>query len=192
MPKGTESSDKPFEQLEVARELERIRFELTERKIPVKFQIDFSGFSFEEVTIPPASKGSRLEIPYYIAEILRANSVIEDFDPEFPTNLQELTAAVRNELRDGKLQPLPPFTHILAKELLLPPKDQESKFDNLEQKRQISKFNQLTLERISKILRMTDSKDISSHRRNLTPSEEILFNKIVSWIQSWKDEFIQK
>ncbi|UCE14906.1 MAG: hypothetical protein JSV04_06930 [Candidatus Heimdallarchaeota archaeon] len=192
MPKTTETTDKPLDQLEIAIELERIRFELTERKIQVKFLTDFSGFSFEEVTIPPTSQGSRLEIPYYIAEILRRNSVIEDFDPDFPTSLQELTAAVRNELRDGKLQPLPPFTHILAKELLLTPEDQESKFENLEQKRQISKFNQLTLERISKILRMTDSKDISTRKRNLTPSEEILFNKIVSWIQSWKAEFIQK
>ena len=182
-----------FNQLEMINELERVRFELTESSVSVKFIQDFSGFSFENIRIPSSSKGSRIEVPYFFAEILLKNSVIEDFKMNFPINLHELEGAVRKEVRTGELQPLYPYFHILLKDLVLIMEDKDSRFSELEQKRQQTKFNQLTHERVSKLVKMTDSRKLlAQKKRNLTSSEMILFEKIVDWIQSWKAEFIQK
>ena len=191
MPEVTESTTKTVKQLEMTRELERIRFELTESNLPVKFAQNFSGFSFEHITIPASSQGSQVEVPYFIAEILHERSMIEDFKSNFPITLSELEGAVRKEVRVGELQSLHPYFNVLLKDYLLI-EDKDSQFSELEQKRQKMKFNQLINERISKIVKMTDSRKILAQRkRNLTNTEQILFDRIVDWIQNWKTEFIQ-
>ncbi len=193
MSKVSESTDNTFKQLEMAYELERVRFELTESSVSVKFLQDFSGFSFEGINVPPSSKGSRIEVPFFIAEILQIKSVIEDFRMNFPITLQDLEGAVRREVRVGELQPLHPYFYILLKDLVLLMEDKDSQFSELEQKRQKTKFNQLTHERISKLVKMTDSrKALAQKKKNLTSSEQVLFEKIVDWIQNWKAAFVQK
>jgi hypothetical protein len=172
----------------LAKELERIRFDLLEGNVSVKFLQDYSGFSFEGISIPAASKGSRVEVPFFIAEILFNNSIIEDYLDDFPSSLQDLTNAVRNEVRSGKLQPLHPFYYILAKEIVLNEEDQDSQFDEVELKRKESKYNQLINERIAKIVKMADSRAPLPRRSNLTSSEKILLIKINELIQSWKAE----
>ncbi len=193
LAKVSEASDKTLKQLETTKEFERVRFELTESRVSVKFLQDFSGFSFEDIKIPPSSKGNQIEVPFFMAEILRKESVIEDFRKDYPITLQDLEGAVRKEVRTGELQPLHTFFYILLKDLGLLVEDKDSQFSKLEKKRQKTKFNQLTNERISKLVKMTDSKKLLDQRkRNLTASEKILFEKIIGWIQSWKAEFIQK
>ena len=188
-----ESTDMMFKQLEMASELERVRFELAESKVSVKFLQDFSGFSFENINIPPSSKGSQIEIPYFIAELLRKKSVIEDYRMNFPITLQDLEGAVRKEVRVGELQSLHPYFHLLLQDFVLSMEDKDSQFSELEQKRQKTKYNQLTHERISKLVKMTDSRKVlAQKKKNLTLSEQILFKKIVDCIQNWKAEFIQK
>ena len=193
LSKVPESTDMVFKQLEMASELERVRFELTGSNISVKFLQDFSGFSFENINIPFASKGSQIDVPYFIAEILRKKSVIEDFRMNFPITLQDLEGAVRKEVRVGELQSLHPYFHLLMQDFVLSVEDKDSEFSELEQKRQKTKYNQLTHERISKLVKMTDSRKVlAQKKKNLTPSEQILFKKIVDCIQNWKAEFIQK
>ena len=192
LPEVSESTKKTVKQLEMTRELERLRFELTESNLPVKFAQNFSGFSFEHIIIPASSQGSQIEVPYFIAEILHERSMIEDFKSNFPITLSELEGAVRKEVRVGELQSLHPYFNVLLKDYLLI-EDKDSQFSELEQKRQKTKFNQLIHERISKLVKMTDSRKILAQRkRNLTSSEQILFDKIVGWIQNWKAEFIQE
>jgi hypothetical protein len=191
MIKISESADLAFEQSDLASELERLKFELTESKVQVKFTQSFSGFSFEGFIVPNATKGSRTEIPYFIAEILLAHSVIEDFTQDIPTSLQDLNTILRSELRSGELQPLHPFLHILMKELIFSKEVEDSSFNELENKRLKSKFNQLMIERISKLVKMADSKTISTRKKgNMTASEQILYKKIVDLVQFWKAEFI--
>ncbi|MHA2245080.1 MAG: hypothetical protein ACXADY_08935 [Candidatus Hodarchaeales archaeon] len=193
MSKVSESTDNAFKQLEMARELERVRFELTESSVSVKFLQNFLGFSFEGISIPSYSKGSQIEIPYFLAEILRKKSVIEDFRMNFPITLQDLEGTVRKEVRVGELQPLHPYFYILLKDLVLLSEDKDSQFSELEQKRQKTKFNQLTHERISKLVKMTDSRKVlAQKKKNLTSSEQVLFEKIVDWIQNWKAAFVHK
>jgi len=193
LSKVPESTDMVFKQLEMASELERVRFELTGSNISVKFLQDFSGFSFENINIPFASKGSQIDVPYFIAEILRKKSVIEDFRMNFPITLQDLEGAVRKEVRVGELQSLHPYFHLLMQDFVLSVEDKDSEFSELEQKRQKTKYNQLTHERISKLVKMTDSRKVlAQKKKNLTSSEQILFKKIVDCIQNWKAEFIQK
>ncbi|UCG90448.1 MAG: hypothetical protein JSU57_01580, partial [Candidatus Heimdallarchaeota archaeon] len=136
MSKVPESTNMVFKEVEIASELERVRFELTESKVSVKFLQDFSGFSFENINIPPSSKGSQVEVPYFIAELLRKKSVIEDFRMNFPVTLQDLEGAVRKEVRMGELQPLHPYFHILLQDFVLSMADKDSQFSELEQKRQ--------------------------------------------------------
>ena len=50
---------------EIGSELERVKFDLTESKVPVKFIEEFSGFSFEGITIPAMSQGGQVEIPFF-------------------------------------------------------------------------------------------------------------------------------
>jgi hypothetical protein len=188
----SESTINKVKRLEMARDLERVRFELSESNTPVKFAQDFSGFSFEHITIPASSQGSQIDVPYFIAEILHKRSIIEDFKTNFPLTLPELEGAVRKEVRVGELQPLHPYFNILLADHFLLMEEKESQFSELEQKRQKTKFNQLINERISKIVKMTDSRKVLAQRKkNLTSSEQILFDKIVEWIQNWKAEFFQ-
>ncbi|MFX0016768.1 MAG: hypothetical protein ACFFB2_17195 [Promethearchaeota archaeon] len=193
MPEVFKSRRSKAKQLEMARELERVRFELTESNVPVKFLQDFSGFSFESVSIPASSKGAQIEVPYFIAEILWKKSLIEDFRANFPITLRDLEGAVRKEVRVGELQPLHTYFNILLKDLFLLMEEKDSQFSELEEKRQKTKFNQLTHERVSKLVKMTDSRTVlTQKKKNLTSSEQILFDKIVELIQDWKAEFIQK
>ncbi len=180
-------------QLEMANELERVRFELTEGNVSVKFLQNFPGFSFENIKIPYLSKGSQSEVPFFIAEKLLKKSVIEDFSENLAIDLQDLEGAVRREVRAGELQQLPPDFHMLLKNLILIKEEKDSQYSELEQKRQKTKFNQLTHERVSKIVKMTESRKLlAKKKRNLTKAEQVLFEKIVDWIQSWKAEFIQE
>jgi hypothetical protein len=180
------------EQSQMATELERIRFEFTESKMIVKFLQTFAGFSFENITIPPASKGSHLEIPYFIAEILREKSIIEDFSTDFSNSLQDLTGAVRSEVRSGKLQPIHPFFNTLIKEYTFTEEDQDSQFNEVEKKRKTSKFNQLVHERVAKIVKMADSRGPLPRKSNLTSSERLLLTELREIVHSWKTEFIEK
>jgi hypothetical protein len=172
----------------MAADLERIRFDLLESKISVKFLQNYSGFSFEGITIPSVSKGSRVEVPFFIAEILFKNSIIEEYLDDFPSSLQDLTNAVRNEVRSGKLQPLHPYYNILVKDLVLIDEDQDSQFDEVELSRKESKYHQLINERIAKIVKMTDSRAPLPRRSNLTASEKMLVVKINELIQRWRSE----
>ncbi|MFW9904187.1 MAG: hypothetical protein ACFFFH_07645 [Candidatus Thorarchaeota archaeon] len=192
MPEVSESTTKTFRQLEIARDLERIRFELTESNVPIKFAQNFSGFSFEHIIIPASSQGSQFDVPFFIAEILHKRGMIEDFKSNFPLTLPELEGAVRKEVRVGELQPLHQYFNILLLDHFLLMEEKESQFSELEQKRQKTKFHQLINERISKIVKMTDSRKVLAQRKkNLTSSEQILFDKIVELIQNWKTEFYQ-
>ncbi|MFX0085044.1 MAG: hypothetical protein ACFFAU_05160 [Candidatus Hodarchaeota archaeon] len=191
MKKISESASLDFKQSEIASELERLIFELTESKVQVKFIQPFSGFSFEGFTVPNATKGSRTKVPYFIAEVLLAHSLIEDFTENIPTSLQDLNAMLRSELRSGELQPLHPFLHMLMKKNVFSKEIKDSAFSELENKRLKLKFNQLMIERISKLVKMAGSKPVPTRKKgNMTASEQILFKKIVDLVQFWIDEFI--
>lgn len=193
MFKSSESTGLAFEQSELVSELARLKFEQTESKVKVKFIKEFTGFSYESFNIPRSTKGSRTEIPYFIAEVLFDRSIIEDFKKDIPTSLQDITAVLRSELRSGELQPVHPFLHTIMKNIVLSEELKDSSFSEMENKRRKSKFNQLTVERISKLVKMADKQTTSSRKQiNMTVSEHILFNKIVDLVQYWKDEFISK
>jgi hypothetical protein len=188
-----ESGKKNFKQSDLISELERLKFVLEESKINVKFIQEFSGFSYEGFNIPRVTKGSRADVPFFIAEIMHSHSIINDFKNDIPTSLQDLTALLRSELRSGELQSVHPFLHLTMKEFVLSEEKTDSSYSELEIKRRKSKFNQLTLERISKLVKMTDTKTTSTRKKkNMTASEEVIFNKIVDLVQFWKDEFISK
>jgi len=191
--KSSESTDLAFEQSELVSELARLKFEQSESKVKVKFIKEFTGFSYEGFDIPRSTKGSRTEIPYFIAEVLFDRSIIEDFKKDIPTSLQDIAAVLRSEIRSGELQPLHPFLHTIMKNVVLSEELKDSSFSELENKRRKSKFNQLTVERISKLVKMADKQTTSTRKQiNMTVSEQILFNKIVDLVQYWKDEFISK
>lgn len=193
MFKSSESTGLAFEQSELVSELARLKFEQTESKVKVKFIKEFTGFSYESFDIPRSTKGSRTEIPYFIAEVLFDRSIIEDFKKDIPTSLQDITAILRSELRSGELQPVHPFLHTIMKNIVLSEELKDSSFSEMENKRRKSKFNQLTAERISKLVKMADKQTTSTRKQiNMTVSEHILFNKIVDLVQYWKDEFISK
>lgn len=193
MFKSSESTGLAFEQSELVSELARLKFEQTESKVKVKFIKEFTGFSYESFNIPRSTKGSRTEIPYFIAEVLFDRSIIEDFKKDIPTSLQDITAVLRSELRSGELQPVHPFLHTIMKNIVLSEELKDSSFSEMENKRRKSKFNQLTAERISKLVKMADKQTTSTRKQiNMTVSEHILFNKIVDLVQYWKDEFISK
>ncbi|MHA2113030.1 MAG: hypothetical protein ACW98W_16245, partial [Candidatus Hodarchaeales archaeon] len=79
----------------------------------MKFIKDFPSFNFGGISIPSASENSRLDLPYYIAEILYQEGIIEDFKSSFPISLQDMTTAVRKEVRQGEVQPLHPYFHMV-------------------------------------------------------------------------------
>lgn len=193
MTESFESGKKNFKQSELISELDRLKFVLEESKINVKFIQEFSGFSYEGFKIPRVTKESRADVPFFIAEILHSHSIIDDFKDNIPISLQDLTALLRSELRTGELQSVHPFLHLIMKEFVLSEETTDSSFSELENKRRKSKFNQITLERISKLVKMTDTKITSKRKKgNMTASEEVIFNKIVDLVQFWKDEFISK
>lgn len=179
------SSETP-PQAEFLSELERLRFELLESKIPVTFRRDFTGFSFEGISVPVVSKRSQLEVPYFIAEVLRDNEVIEEFSLDFPDSLQELTGAVRNEVRSGQLQPLPPFFNLLIKDLVLIDQDQDSDYGEVEYKRKRAKYLQLLHARVTKIVKMADGTQGIPRKPNMTAAEQVLFDKLREIVEAYK------
>lgn len=180
-----------YDQSALTPEVKRVQFELTESKVSVKFLQDFSGFTFEGITIPAVSIGSRIEVPFFIAENLLEKELIEDFMIDFPDSLQALTAAVRAEVRSGRLQSLHPYFNVLIKELMQVEAAEESRYNDLELKRKRDKLNQLIHERVAKIVTMAKSGETLPRRTNLTASEKILYNKMIELIKQWKEEFTQ-
>jgi hypothetical protein len=174
------------ELIELELELKRILFEFSDTPISVKFIKPFAGFKFGGIKIPPATENSRLDIPYFIAEILLKERLIEEFKNDFPLSLQELTASVRREVRHGEVQQLHPFFYSLFNEQILKSDINDSDFDEIELKRRKDRVKQLITERLSKIIKLSDSNDFNPKKLNLTASEEILMKKIHSWVLNWK------
>ena len=169
----------------------RQEFEFMEHKIPVTFREDFSGFKFNSILINPATKGTNDEIPLYLAEFLLKKGIIEDYTGEYSIQLQDLTNALRNEVRSGELQKLHPFFYLLISPHLDSSEIQDSRFNELEIKRFISAFTKLATERVSKIIKMIERKDISIQKSNLTVTEQIFFQQLMTIIKTWKQEFIK-
>jgi len=165
-------------------------FEMTERNISVKFIKDFPGFDFWGVKISSAIENSRLDLPYYIAESLYQEGIIEEFRSSFPISLQELTAAVRKEVRQGEIQPLHPYFHTVFKKLVLEGSTDISPYTEKELKLKKAKLTQITSERLAKLVKMADSTNISTKKMNLTASERILMEKIHNCIVDWKELII--
>ncbi len=182
--------DKPetnsSELMELELELKRILFEFTETPISVKFSKPFAGFDFGGIKIPSATENSRMDIPYFIAELLWREDLIEDFKNNFPFSLQELTAAVRKEIRQGEVQQLHPYFYSLFNEQVLKSTVNDSDYDEIELKRQKDRFKQLITERLSKIIKLSDSNELNTQKLNLTASETILMKKLHSWVVNWK------
>jgi hypothetical protein len=164
----------------------RIMFELTEQPISVKFIKSFPGFDFGGVKIPPGSENSRLDLPYYIAEILLQEDLIEDFSDSFSLSLQDLTSAVRKEMRQGEVQSLHPYFYALLNKQFSNNKADSSHYDEIELKRQKDKVKQLVFERLSKILKFAEVESFDPQKMNLTASEAILMQRIHAWASSWK------
>ncbi len=183
-------TDKPekiqSEKMELELELKRILFEFTNSSISVKFTSPFTGFEFGGINIPSTTENSRIDIPYFIAEILLKENLIEDFRNDFPLSLQELTAAVRKEVRHGEVQQLHPYFYSLFSEQVIKSDINDSHYDEIELKRQKIRIKQLITERLSKIIKLTDSNDFNPRKLNLTASEVILMTKIHSWVVNWK------
>ncbi|WP_455464502.1 hypothetical protein [Candidatus Hodarchaeum mangrovi] len=179
------------ESQEMKNENIRIEFEFLEYKIPVTFREDFSGFKFSSISINPATKGTNDEIPLYIAEFLFRKGIIEDYTKEYPTQLQDLTTALRNEVRSGELQKLHPFFYLLITPHLDSSEKQDSRFNELETKRLISAFTKLATERVSKIIKMTEWKDINIQKSNLTVTEQVFYQQLRTIIKTWKKEFVK-
>ncbi len=167
-------------------DLTRIMFELTDQPISVKFIKTVPGFDFGGVKIPSASENSRLDLPYHIAEILLQENLIEDFTDSFPLSLQDLTTAVRKEVRQGELQSLHPFFYALLNKQLTNNKADNSHYNEIELKRQKARFKQLMFERLPKIIKFAEAEDFNPQKLNLTASETVLMQRIHSWVSSWK------
>ena len=175
-----------MEHKELELELKRILFEFTNSPISVKFKKPFSGFEFGGIKIPSVPENSRLEIPYFIAEILLKEDLIEDFRNDFPISLQELTAAVRKEVRHGEVQQLHPYFYSLFGEQVAKLNVNDSHYDEIELKRQKDRIKQLIAERVSKIIKLSDRSDFDPLKYNLTASEAVLMKKIHSLVVNWK------
>jgi len=165
-------------------------FEMTESKISVKFIKNFPGFDFGGVKVPSAIENSRLDLPYYIAESLSQEKIIEDFEYLFPISLQELTTAVRKEVRHGEVQPLHPYFHTIFKKFVLKGSVDNSPYTEKELKQKKAKMNQITSERLAKLVKMADSTNFNTKKINLTASEQILMEQIRKWIAEWKELII--
>ncbi|MHA1973266.1 MAG: hypothetical protein ACTSW1_09745 [Candidatus Hodarchaeales archaeon] len=173
-------------------ELERVLFEFQEEKIQVKFKEDFSGFDFGGISIPPIVSGGQELIPYYIADFFYEKGLIEDFRENFPTGVQDVANSLRSELRTGELQKVDQFFYIMMRELLLENERKESQLNELELKRIKSSFQKLTAERVSKLIKMTERRDINIQKSNFTNSERILFKQILLLLISWKENFLKQ
>lgn len=171
---------------ELGLDFARIMFELAEHPVSVKFTENFPGFEFGGVKLPATPKNSRIDIPYYIAEIFFQENLIDDFTESFPLSLQDLTTAVRKEVRQGELQSLHPFYYALLNKHLSSNKAENSHFNEIELKRQLARLKQLTLERLSKIIKFAEDDNFNPEKSNLTASEVVLMQKIHSWVSSWK------
>ena len=168
-------------------DLQRALSEMTERNISVKFIKNFPSFDFGGVSIPSTSENSRLDLPYYIAEILYQEGVIEEFKSSFPISLQEMTTAVRKEVRQGEIQPLHPFFHMVFKKIVLEEPADSSPYTEKEMKQKKAKLTQITSERLAKLVKLADSTNINTKKMNLTASERILMEKLQKWIIEWKE-----
>ncbi len=174
------------EYTELELELKRILFEFTDSSISVKFIKSFAGYEFGGIKIPSVTENSRLDIPYFIAEILLKENFIEDFRNDFPLSLQDLTAAVRKEVRHGEVQQLHPYFYSLFSEQVMKSNINDSHYDEIELKRQKDRINQLITERLSKIIKLSDSNNIDHQKLNLTAFEAVLLKRINSWVVNWK------
>jgi phenylalanyl-tRNA synthetase beta subunit len=174
------------EYTELELELKRILFEFTDSSISVKFIKPFAGYEFGGIKIPSVTENSRLDIPYFIAEILLMENFIEDFRNDFPLSLQDLTAAVRKEVRHGEVQQLHPYFYSLFSEQVMKSNINDSHYDEIELKRQKDRINQLITERLSKIIKLSDSNNIDHQKLNLTAFEAVLLKRINSWVVNWK------
>ena len=171
---------------ELEQDWARLMFELTEQSVSVKFIKPFPGFDFGGIRIPPASENSRMDLPYYIAEIFFQENIIEDFSNSFSHSLQDLTSAVRKEMRQGEVQALHPYFYALLNKQFSNNKTGSSHYDEIELKRQKDKLKQLAIERLSKILKFAEVESINPQKMNLTASEAILMQRIHSWVSNWK------
>ena len=186
----TRSRKLTFQQSELDLELKRILFEFTDSLISVKFKSRFPGFEFLGVEIPAVSEGSRLELPIFLAEKLLQENFIEDFSDSFPLSLQDLTTAVRKEVRQGEVQPVYPFLYMLFNHQNMESLSETSDYTEIEIKRQKDRLNQLIKERLAKIVKYADSDELDLKKLNLTASENILIQKIHSIVDSWKKVII--
>ncbi|MCK4848149.1 MAG: hypothetical protein KAT16_03915 [Candidatus Heimdallarchaeota archaeon] len=186
-----ESKEYQLADTEIGLDLQRAMFEMTESKISVKFIKNFLGFDFCGVKIPSTTKNSRLDLPYYIAELLFQEEIIEEFKSSFPISLQELTTAVRKEVRHGEVQPLHPYFHTAFKKLVLEESDDNSPYIEKELKQKKAKMTQITSERLAKLVKMADSANLNMKKMNLTVSEQILMEKIRKWVVEWKKVIIE-
>ena len=177
---------------ELELELKRILFEFTDSPISVKFIQSFTGFEFGGIKLPSAVENTRLEVPFFIAEILLKENLIEDFRNDFPLSLQDLTAAVRKEVRHGEVQPLHPYFYSLFNEQVRKSNINDSHYDEIELKRQKDRVKQLITERLSKIIKLSDSTNVNYQKLNLTSSEAVLLKKINSWVIIWKSLISQE
>jgi hypothetical protein len=175
---------------EMGLDLQRVMFEMSESSISVKFIKDFPGFDFWGVKIPSALENSRFDLPYYIAEFLFQEEIIEEFGSTFPISLQDLTNAVRKEVRHGEVQPLHPYFHSVFKKLVLEGPAVDSPYSEKELKQKKATLNQITSERLAKLVKMADSTNINTKRMNITASERILMEKIRKLIVDWRELII--
>lgn len=183
----SEKTENPLsEMVELELELKRILFEFSDTPISVKFTKSYAGFEFGGIIIPSAIENSRVDVPYFLAEILLKEGLIEDFRHNFPLSLQELTAAVRKEVRHGEVQQLHPYFYSLFSEMVMKSDVNDSHYDEIELKRQKDRVKQLVTERLSKIIKLSDSNDFNPQRLNLTASETILMKRIHTWVVNWK------
>ena len=187
----TRSRKLTFQQSEIDLELKRILFEFTDSLISVKFKARFPGFVFLGIEIPNVSEGSRIELPYFIAEKLLEEKLVEDFYDSFPLSLQDLTTAVRKEVRQGEVQPIHPFLYTLFNHRNTNNASEASHYTEIEMNRQKDRMNQLIKERLAKIMKYADSDEKILKKLNLTSSEYILMQKIHSIVDNWKKVVIK-
>ena len=167
-------------------DLQRALFDMTETAISVKFIKNFPEFNFGGVKIPSVNENSRMDLPYYIAELLLHEGIIEDYSKSFPISLQDLTTAVRKEVRHGEIQPLHPYLYSIFKKVVLEGSDDDSPYAKKEFEQKKAKIIQIISERLAKMVKMADSTNINPKRMNLTASERVLMEKINGWIVNWK------
>jgi DNA replication initiation complex subunit (GINS family) len=101
-----------------------------------------------------------------------------------------MTTAVRKEVRQGEVQPLHPYFHMVYIKIALEESVDSSPYTEKEFKQKKAKLTQITTERLAKLIKMADSPKINAKNMNLTASEQILMEKIHRWIVNWKELII--